>query len=1196
MKMINVVTTILIFLGMYSNANCINEYVLQNEYGLFVYDYIDNGDLLNLESFLNGKPSNQSDPINEDYLYSTIDIPKELNGCLPKDICFNSFENKFYVFGGKTVLVVNGSNYEILNSINVSNTGSIDDHFVTRPFPVDKRLAYNSINNKLYCATDDKKMVIIDCNNDEIILEYTVSEIINFGSTSVIYNAQTNKVFWVLNPHPLSAETIHKLKTIDGESNNILNDSTWPTQINSIDTNSTGDKIIIDLFGSETSSSSIKILNSANLSIVSDINTGTSIPGELRYNPNSNKIYCDLFNENRLMVIDEISGQILANIELPFTRVLNMIYSLNENKIYCTGYSSPDHSDHFISVIDGTLDQVIVSYPLNISRSLIYNSIDNNIFCGGKDTIIMIDEITNNILGTTTLNGNSNYRLSYNNLENTVFSANKLQGTISIINSSCILEESLQIGGATKSGCYNSTNNKIYWMDYCSANQNSFVSIMDGESNQIIDVLNLGSDLRSIKYNEENNVIYVLSNDNNSIFVIDGESNNIVTTIQTSNSPYYLYLSPINKLYCGCSQFVDIINTETNQVISSIYSQGISSEFTYNSEYDKIYTSMYSNDKVLVIDGTNNNILANIQVGDNPIAITNNPNDNEIYVANKNSYNVQVIDGITNNIINSINVQNRPVDLIYNELNNKLYILQKHLLTVFDIVLNQVINEIDIGYLNQKMFLNPQNNRIYIHTLFDDNLEMAIYVIDCNNDELSSVVSLEQFQLPGTIFYRAQGSNLVYNTSSNQVLCGNRGFSNISVLQCGNEEKILSHGWNWESFPRLERDETVNEAVDVVPILGTIEPFDMDYIEFFKELEYLYYEDEVWNPLFYNIQSTLLYKIAVVPNEDRTLELYGTRMPEDFVIEDPLEAGEYQWLGFWLPGTQNMIESFGEYWQYVAKVKSEEWFYSPAIVQRGGDPTYPTVLSAENLTLSYGKGYMVLFKENTPSITDFHWTLSAAAEEPEKKAEPENFTYIEKADYEAIDVFNIPLSVTEIGVFEDDVCVGAVVVEDTCAQILVYSENANRDPIPFTLEVLTGRGFSTPIKDYQVLNLQIGKYETKSIFSGRQEYSIIRFSDEDEPENEILSTLQLYGNYPNPFNPTTTISFSLPNEENIELTIYNIKGQKVKTLYSGLADEGEHTMIWEGKDSNDKLVSSGLYFYKLKTNNKELTRKMLMMK
>ena len=417
----------------------------------------------------------------------------------------------------------------------------------------------------------------------------------------------------------------------------------------------------------------------------------------------------------------------------------------------------------------------------------------------------------------------------------------------------------------------------------------------------------------------------------------------------------------------------------------------------------------------------------------------------------------------------------------------------------------------------------------------------------------------------------------------------------------------LSKGYNWESFPRIGTEPNGNIATDLVDVLYDIESFiDIENINMQADETTAYeltYNGEYWTPPSYLAQSSWLYKIEILPGEERILTVNNERLPITFDLseEDPLEAGEYHWLGFWLPRPQKMIESFDDgvdgFWQYVDKVKSEEWFYSPANNQRRGYPTYPIALDPEKLTLQPGKGYMVLFKEDAPLITDFHWTLSDAAEEPMKKAESESFTYTEKADYEAIDVFNIPPSVIEIGVFEDDVCVGAVVVEDTCAQILVYSDYANRDPIPFTFEVVTGRGQSTPIKDYQVLNLQTGKYETKSIFSGRQEYSILRFGDEEEPEDNILSTPQLYGNYPNPFNPTTTIEFSLvQTSQFVTLEIFNIKGQKIKTLHKGIAEEGMHSVTWEGKDTNDKSVGSGIYFYKLKTGKKELTRKMLMLK
>jgi len=95
----------------------------------------------------------------------------------------------------------------------------------------------------------------------------------------------------------------------------------------------------------------------------------------------------------------------------------------------------------------------------------------------------------------------------------------------------------------------------------------------------------------------------------------------------------------------------------------------------------------------------------------------------------------------------------------------------------------------------------------------------------------------------------------------------------------------------------------------------------------------------------------------------------------------------------------------------------------------------------------------------------------------------------------------------------------------------------------------------------------------------------------DVPDNAILLE-----NYPNPFNPTTTISYQLPENCNVELIVFNLKGKKVKILVNEKLDYGNHTIIWNGKDDNNKAVSSGIYFYKLKTDNNEETKKMILMK
>jgi hypothetical protein len=99
----------------------------------------------------------------------------------------------------------------------------------------------------------------------------------------------------------------------------------------------------------------------------------------------------------------------------------------------------------------------------------------------------------------------------------------------------------------------------------------------------------------------------------------------------------------------------------------------------------------------------------------------------------------------------------------------------------------------------------------------------------------------------------------------------------------------------------------------------------------------------------------------------------------------------------------------------------------------------------------------------------------------------------------------------------------------------------------------------------------------------------------DDQNNPVLFTA-LHNNYPNPFNPTTTISFSLKEREMVTLSIYNLKGQKIRTLESTELESGQHSIIWNGDDQNGNVVSSGIYFYKLDTDSYSATKKMVMMK
>ncbi len=101
------------------------------------------------------------------------------------------------------------------------------------------------------------------------------------------------------------------------------------------------------------------------------------------------------------------------------------------------------------------------------------------------------------------------------------------------------------------------------------------------------------------------------------------------------------------------------------------------------------------------------------------------------------------------------------------------------------------------------------------------------------------------------------------------------------------------------------------------------------------------------------------------------------------------------------------------------------------------------------------------------------------------------------------------------------------------------------------------------------------------------------------PANEnIVSApqMQLAQNFPNPFNPETNISFSLPKSGNINLSVYNIRGQLVARLIDDFLEKGTHTISWESKDNSGKNVASGIYYYRLSDGNSSRTRKMLLLK
>ncbi len=96
--------------------------------------------------------------------------------------------------------------------------------------------------------------------------------------------------------------------------------------------------------------------------------------------------------------------------------------------------------------------------------------------------------------------------------------------------------------------------------------------------------------------------------------------------------------------------------------------------------------------------------------------------------------------------------------------------------------------------------------------------------------------------------------------------------------------------------------------------------------------------------------------------------------------------------------------------------------------------------------------------------------------------------------------------------------------------------------------------------------------------------------------NKIINDFSLHQNYPNPFNPSTQIQFSISNETHVNLTVYNMLGQQIKTLVDQHTSSGAHKASWDGKNELGETAPNGAYYYRLQTRFGSRTMKMIMLK
>lgn len=180
-----------------------------------------------------------------------------------------------------------------------------------------------------------------------------------------------------------------------------------------------------------------------------------------------------------------------------------------------------------------------------------------------------------------------------------------------------------------------------------------------------------------------------------------------------------------------------------------------------------------------------------------------------------------------------------------------------------------------------------------------------------------------------------------------------------------------------------------------------------------------------------------------------------------------------------------------------------------------------------------------------------------------------------------------------------------------------FKWNTVSDAIRYQIQVSTDPSFN---ERFIVIDpfLHFRQYESYDMLPGRVYYWRIRtqFSDyswndycqpwyfittaatgvEDESLDRLPEQFELGQNFPNPFNPITTVEYNLPRSAFVDLTIYDILGRKVRQLIDAEQASGAHSTIWDGTDDDGNLVAGGIYFYRLRAGDFGESKKMLLLK
>ena len=412
----------------------------------------------------------------------------------------------------------------------------------------------------------------------------------------------------------------------------------------------------------------------------------------------------------------------------------------------------------------------------------------------------------------------------------------------------------------------------------------------------------------------------------------------------------------------------------------------------------------------------------------------------------------------------------------------------------------------------------------------------------------------------------------------------------------------------WTSFPVLysiQNNQFSNQVTAGSMFSSILQPNILTKIEWNN----IYNDDNFISAIeFFNNEWTLTgetvtsqqgYRIEMSPDNtvERSIKVSG--FMQDKGTPTPIygrnQNGSVEnWVGYFYPKTLSVYDAFDEIIDNLYYIKTQHWFIMRQDSRPGSPWVWRTPQPEFSFTLSPGD--MAIVKSFQDVVLT--WNNQAPEVPIFSPPKPQHYSFVEKIDYVPIYVdfkgSNVKLP-SEIAIYVDGECKGATVVTDSLAQICAYM----CDDTPAGQEVYFMLYYDDKslgiVPDYQVWNSKTGLFTKEKLnTSDKQDYYRVNITKANT-DNNVLPKLYLT-NYPNPFLNDTNIKYYVPLDSKVRVSIYNTKGQLVKTLVDERNNLGMQNAIWNGKDANGVNCTNGIYFCTITCGKNTVSRKLIMIK